>query len=280
MGLTEQQLYALRRKLDSLGYSNPLDPVSGPLVQKLVDDLVATTDALRNLKLQSARQAQELAGSEAKVGNSQHQKLRRPSSTQFLKRHRGGSQVEALKADSVKLSSENSQLHLLLIKAQEGGSRHDKESYQQIKKLEERIAELTYWKQTAMDRIQAAERENSGLRAKVSELVKLTDQLTAGQARWDWMGAESMFPKFWVTKKLHRSGCSVIPRNLGPCSCSGQDHPCITTRYFLLLVGGGGRADYHAQPGCRTCAKLLPCPSYVCSAKALVPCSCACGAFS
>lgn len=68
--LTEQQLLALRRKLEALGYTQPLDPVSGPLVQALVDDLVHTTESYRQLKLQCAKQAQELGAFESKASQT------------------------------------------------------------------------------------------------------------------------------------------------------------------------------------------------------------------
>jgi hypothetical protein len=67
MGLTEAQVVALRRKLEALGYSDGLDAASAQLVQKLTDDLVHTTDSYRTLKLQCARQAQELSVQNDKV---------------------------------------------------------------------------------------------------------------------------------------------------------------------------------------------------------------------
>lgn len=91
-------------------------------------------------------------------------------------------QLEALKQDSTKLQSENAELHVLLIKANESRNKDDKDAYQHHKRLEDRVAELSYWKSTATERMQAAERENLALRAKVDELLKLTDQLTSGGA--------------------------------------------------------------------------------------------------
>lgn len=89
-------------------------------------------------------------------------------------------QVEALKHDSSKLVAENSELRSQIIRANEGLQQHDKDAYQATKKLEDRIAELTYWKQTAADKMQAAERENSALLSKIAGLVALTDQMSSG----------------------------------------------------------------------------------------------------
>jgi hypothetical protein len=65
--MDERQLSLLRRKLDALSYAEPLDPVSGPLVHKILDDLVHTTESYRTLKLQHARQAQEISSFTTKV---------------------------------------------------------------------------------------------------------------------------------------------------------------------------------------------------------------------
>lgn len=68
MAAMDQKNFALlSRKLEALSYTDPLDPVSAPLVQKLVDDLVHTTESYRGLKLRSAKQAQEAEQWQGKV---------------------------------------------------------------------------------------------------------------------------------------------------------------------------------------------------------------------
>jgi hypothetical protein len=64
MGLSEA---ALRRRLEALGYSEALEGQSVPLVSKLVDDLVHTTESYRSLKINCARQATEINAFEQKV---------------------------------------------------------------------------------------------------------------------------------------------------------------------------------------------------------------------
>lgn len=151
MGLSEA---ALRRKLEALGYADALDEHSVPLVSKLVDDLVHTTESYRSLKITCARQATELQAFQQKLEGSQ--------------------QV------ANQLQAEQAQLHGLLVKANEHSGRVETEAYQQAKRLEDRIAELAFWKQAAAEKLAAGERENLALKAKVAELVKLTDQLAAG----------------------------------------------------------------------------------------------------
>ena len=48
----EQKFTALRKRLDQLGYRQALGIESLPLVEKLFNDLVHTTESLKNAKLQ------------------------------------------------------------------------------------------------------------------------------------------------------------------------------------------------------------------------------------
>ena len=90
--------------------------------------------------------------------------------------------MSAVRQDTVRLQAENSQLHIRLIQEAEKYDRQEKSHYQQVKKLEDRIAELSYWKQSASEKLMAADRENSGLRRKIDGLVKLNDKLTSGRS--------------------------------------------------------------------------------------------------
>lgn len=94
-------------------------------------------------------------------------------------------QLDGVRQDSVRQQSESSQLHLLLIQQAEKQERQDKEHYQVVKRLEDRISELSYWKHQAGEKLQAADRENASLRRRCDELLQLTDRLTKG-ARCGW----------------------------------------------------------------------------------------------
>ena len=65
--MDERSLILLRRKLEALNYTDPLDAVSAPLVSKLTDDLVRTNDSHRSVKLQAAKYAQEISTFNTKV---------------------------------------------------------------------------------------------------------------------------------------------------------------------------------------------------------------------
>lgn len=61
------KLSQLRKKLEALNYKEPLHTDTAPLVDKLVTDLLHTTDSYRDLKLQVARQSQDIADNQHKV---------------------------------------------------------------------------------------------------------------------------------------------------------------------------------------------------------------------
>ena len=61
------KLSQLRKKLEALNYKEPLEPSSAPLVDKLVADLLHTTDGYRDLKLQLAKKSQDIADNQHKV---------------------------------------------------------------------------------------------------------------------------------------------------------------------------------------------------------------------
>ena len=90
--------------------------------------------------------------------------------------------MSAVKQDTTRQQAENSQLHIRLIQEAERYDRQEKSHYQVVKKLEDKVAELSYWKQTATEKLLAAERENSSLRKKMDGLIKLNDKLTSGGA--------------------------------------------------------------------------------------------------
>lgn len=58
---------ALRRKLDALAYAETLEPGSAALAERLLADLVATTESWRALKLRDAARGQQLAAFQAQA---------------------------------------------------------------------------------------------------------------------------------------------------------------------------------------------------------------------
>ncbi len=61
----------VKRKLETMRYPEPLDPLSVPLAEHLVDDLVHTTQSYANLKKQHNKTVQEFGSAADKVSRDQ-----------------------------------------------------------------------------------------------------------------------------------------------------------------------------------------------------------------
>ena len=88
-----QKFTNLRRRLDQLGYRQPLGIESLPLAEKLFADLIHTTESLKNAKLELSKQTTD--------------------STEVC------SAVEPYKSDNARLVRENNELHMEIIKMKE-----------------------------------------------------------------------------------------------------------------------------------------------------------------
>ncbi|KAK3289417.1 hypothetical protein CYMTET_3154 [Cymbomonas tetramitiformis] len=144
--IDEARLAQLRRKLESLNYGDTFDLSSVPLIQKLLDDLVHTTESYRALKLRNSSSSHELETYKAKL--------------------------DVLYQDNARLLKENNALHLQLIKDAEGGDSKERRSSLTVKKLEDEIAELKFWKKQAIDRYLSLETSHDDLKKRLEELVE------------------------------------------------------------------------------------------------------------
>lgn len=89
----QQKFTNLRRRLDQLGYQQPLGIESLPLVEKLFADLIHTTESLKNAKQQ--------------LGQKQTESLDLESA------------VAPYRSDNARLIKENNDLHMQVIKQKE-----------------------------------------------------------------------------------------------------------------------------------------------------------------
>ena len=58
--MDSHKVHLLKRKLEALNYKEHVDASSAPLVDKIIADLLHTTDSYRDLKLQLAQRSQDL----------------------------------------------------------------------------------------------------------------------------------------------------------------------------------------------------------------------------
>ena len=84
-------------------------------------------------------------------------------------------QVTVLTKDSETLAAENNHLHLRIIQETDKHKAQAREHLTRVTKLEDTVAELTFWKSSADERHAALEKENAGLRAKTQELLHELD---------------------------------------------------------------------------------------------------------
>jgi len=98
----QQKFSSLRRRLDQLGYRQPLGIESLPLVERLFADLIHTTESLKNSRLNTSTTA---ASSRRADGDGTYVA--------------SDAQIDAYKSDNARLIRENNELHQQLIHAKE-----------------------------------------------------------------------------------------------------------------------------------------------------------------
>jgi len=101
----QQKFGSLRRRLDQLGYRQPLGIESLPLVERLFADLIHTTESLKNSRLNTSSTAGGSTGSGRADGDGSH--------------ITSDAQIDAYKSDNARLIRENNELHQQLIHVKE-----------------------------------------------------------------------------------------------------------------------------------------------------------------
>jgi len=98
----EQKFSSLRRRLDQLGYRQPLGIESLPLVERLFADLIHTTESLKNSRLNTSSIVE---GSRRADGDGSDVT--------------SDTRIDAYKSDNARLIRENNELHQQLIHIKE-----------------------------------------------------------------------------------------------------------------------------------------------------------------
>ncbi|XP_075716045.1 centrosomal protein of 135 kDa [Rhinoderma darwinii] len=140
----ERKFINLRKRLDQLGYKQPLGIESLPLVEKLFSDLVHTTESLRNAKLNAGKNEKENKNFDAVI--------------------------EPYKAENARLVRENNELHLELLKIKEESDRHIKDLKASLRKLEHQTADLKFLNNQYVHKIRSMEKENKAKAERIQQL--------------------------------------------------------------------------------------------------------------
>ncbi|XP_019470380.1 centrosomal protein of 135 kDa isoform X5 [Meleagris gallopavo] len=140
----ERKFVNLRKRLDQLGYRQPLGVESLPLVEKLFSDLVHTTESLRSAKLSAGKIEKECSNYDAII--------------------------EPYKTENAKLTRENNELHLEILKLKEQSDRHIKDLKASLRSVENEAADLKFLNNQYVHKIKLLEKESKAKTEKIQQL--------------------------------------------------------------------------------------------------------------
>ena len=144
--MAERKFTSLRKRLDQLGYRQPLGMDSVPLVEKIFSDLIHTTESLKNAKVQLGRHSRN--------GTS-------------LSEHDSS---EPYRSDNAKLVRENNDLHLELIRQKEDAEHKFKDLKEKLRKLEHENSDLKFLNSQFVHKVRALEKDLRSRTEKIQEL--------------------------------------------------------------------------------------------------------------
>ncbi|XP_052537852.1 centrosomal protein of 135 kDa isoform X3 [Tympanuchus pallidicinctus] len=140
----ERKFVNLRKRLDQLGYRQPLGVESLPLVEKLFSDLVHTTESLRSAKLSAGKIEKECSNYDAII--------------------------EPYKTENAKLTRENNELHLEILKLKEQSDRHIKDLKASLRSVENEAVDLKFLNNQYVHKIKLLEKESKAKTEKIQQL--------------------------------------------------------------------------------------------------------------
>ncbi|XP_069712110.1 centrosomal protein of 135 kDa isoform X2 [Phaenicophaeus curvirostris] len=140
----ERRFINLRKRLDQLGYRQPLGVESLPLVEKLFSDLVHTTESLRSAKLSAGKIDKESRNYDAIL--------------------------EPYKTENAKLTRENNELHVEKLKLKEQSDRHIKDLKASLRRVEHEAADMKFLYNQYVHKIKILEKENKAKTEKIRQL--------------------------------------------------------------------------------------------------------------
>lgn len=140
----ERKFINLRKRLDQLGYRQPLGIETLPLVEKLFCDLVHTTESLRNAKLNAGKTEKESRNLDALL--------------------------EPYKTENARLVRENNELHLGLLKLREEKDRVSRELKAYIRKLDHETSDLKFLNNQYVHKVRSLEKDSKAKTERIQQL--------------------------------------------------------------------------------------------------------------
>ncbi|KAJ8397534.1 hypothetical protein AAFF_G00438100 [Aldrovandia affinis] len=140
----ERKFINLRKRLDQLGYRQPLGIESLPLVEKLFSDLVHTTESLRNAKLCAGKTEKESRNLDALL--------------------------EPYRTENSRLVRENNELHLGLLKLKEEKDQLNREQKVCIRKLEQDLCDVKFLNNQYVHKVRSLEKDCKTKTERIQQL--------------------------------------------------------------------------------------------------------------
>lgn len=142
--VVETRFTGLRRHLDQLGYKQPLGLDGIPLAERLLSDLLQTTDSLRLAELDLQKHQNE------KTVFTQH--------------------VEPYRSDNAKFVCENNELHAQLLKAKETNENRMRDLKFTLRGMEHENTDLKFLNTQYLDKIRFQEKDITNRSNKINVL--------------------------------------------------------------------------------------------------------------
>ncbi|XP_038136646.1 centrosomal protein of 135 kDa isoform X1 [Cyprinodon tularosa] len=140
----ERKFVNLRKRLDQLGYRQPLGIESLPLVEKLFSDLLHVTESLRTAKLSAGKTEKESRNVDALL--------------------------EPYRAENARVVRENNDLHLELLKLREEKDRVTRELKSQIRKLDHETSDLKFLNNQYVHKVRCLEKDSKAKAERIQQL--------------------------------------------------------------------------------------------------------------
>ncbi|KAM7410372.1 hypothetical protein PAMA_001694 [Pampus argenteus] len=140
----ERKFINLRKRLDQLGYRQPLGIESLPLVEKLFSDLVHTTESLRNAKLSAGKTEKESRNFDALL--------------------------EPYRTENARLVRDNNELHLEFLKLKEDKDRVTRELKTHIRKLDHESSDLKFLNNQYVHKVRCLEKDSKAKAERIQHL--------------------------------------------------------------------------------------------------------------
>ncbi|XP_028259156.1 centrosomal protein of 135 kDa isoform X2 [Parambassis ranga] len=140
----ERKFVNLRKRLDQLGYRQPLGIESLPLVEKLFSDLVHTTESLRNAKLSAGKTEKESRNCDALL--------------------------EPYRTENARLVRENNELHLEVLKLKEEKDHVTRELKTHIRKLDHETSDLKFLNNQYVHKVRCLEKDSKAKAERIQQL--------------------------------------------------------------------------------------------------------------